>query len=320
MKIHKKTVLITGAGGFIGANLTRKLVQLGFTPHLILKNTTNTWRLQDIAAEKVIFHHINLLNQKRLSQIALKINPSIIVHFASYGAYPYQNDINQMIEVNIKGTLNLLSATQNIPYDIFINTGTSSEYGFKLKPMKEVDVLEPTSFYAGTKASATLLCLVFSQSYKKPIVVVRPFSVYGPYEEGTRFVPTIIKALLENKPIQVTEGIQKRDFIYIDDVTNAYVQIMSTKKPVGGKIFNIGTGKQYSNDEVIQNLFKVTNKKVPVIKGGFSKRRWDTPHWVADIAYTKRTFLWKPSFSLEKGLKSTYQWLLSHNQLYDEKN
>ena len=272
-----------------------------------MKKSTDIWRIKEVL-NKVKVYHVDLLNKKKLTKIISKINPNFIIHLATYSNYRKQTDVEEMIDINIKGTLNLLLASKNIDYKLFLNNGSSSEYGIKNKPMNEGDYLEPISFYAVTKASATLLCQVFAKEYKKPIVTLRPFSVYGPYEEESRFVPTVIKAILKNKPIRLTPGNQRRDFIYIQDVVDIYTKTLSYGKKLSGQILNMGTGIEYTNDEVVQTLFKVTGKKVKIEKGAFPKRLWDTSHWVADISKTKKLLNWKPKFTLEDGLKKTYEW------------
>ena len=308
--LPRKSILITGGAGFIGANLIRELLRLNYKVNLILKKSSDLWRIKDIL-NKVKIHHADLLNKKKLTKIVTKINPNFIIHLATYSNYRKQTDVEEMIDINIKSTLNLLLASKNIDYKLFINTGSSSEYGIKNKPMNEEDYLEPTSFYAITKASSTFLCQAFAREYKKPIVTLRPFSVYGPYEEEKRFIPTVIKAILKNKPIRLTPGNQRRDFIYIKDVVDIYIKILSYGKKLSGQILNIGTGIEYANDKVVQTLFKISCKKVKIKKGEFPKRLWDTSHWVADISKTKKVLKWKPKFSLEKGLNETYKWHLS---------
>ena len=258
--------------------------------------------------DKVKIYYVDLLDENKLTETVNKINPVFIIHLATYINYRNQADVEQMIDINIKGTLNLLLASKNIDYDVFVNTGSSSEYGIKNNPMKETDILEPISFYAVTKSSATLLCKVFSKEYKKPIVTLRPFSAYGPYEEKDRFVPTIIKAITEGKTINLTPGKQRRDFIYIDDIIDAYLKTIKKGNKLSGEILNIGTGKEFTNDEVVDILFKVTNKKVPINKGSFPTRMWDNSHWVADISKTKKLLNWKPNNTLFEGLKKTYEW------------
>jgi len=257
---------------------------------------------------KVKIYNVDLLNEKKLTEIVNKINPDFIIHLATYSNYRNQTDAEGMIDINIKGTLNLLLASKNIDYKLFINTGSSSEYGIKNIPMKEADLLEPISFYATTKASATFLCQTFTKEYQKPIVTLRPFSVYGPYEEEKRFIPTIINSVIENKPIKLTLGNQRRDFIHIQDIIDIYIKALSCGKKLSGQILNMGTGIEYTNDEVVRVLFRVTGKKVKIEKGAYPKRIWDTSHWVADISKTKKLLNWKPKFTLGKGLRYTYNW------------
>ena len=305
--ITRDSVLLTGGAGFIGTNLVNKLLDLNYKVNLILRESSELWRLKNILP-KINICKADLLDQEELKKLAHKINPSIIIHLATYSRYKDQNASHEMIEANIKGTMNLLAATKDINYNIFINTGSSSEYGIKEKPMRENDLLEPVSFYAATKASATLLCQVMAREYQKPIVTLRPFSVYGPMEEEKRFIPTIIKAVIENKPIKLTGGSQRRDFIYVQDVVDIYIRAISKGKALSGEILNTGTGIEYTNDEVVEALFKVTGKKVQIEKGAFPKRLWDTPHWVADASKAKELLDWEPKYSLEEGLKETYQW------------
>ncbi|OGH41330.1 MAG: hypothetical protein A3H79_03295 [Candidatus Levybacteria bacterium RIFCSPLOWO2_02_FULL_36_8b] len=305
-----KSVLITGGAGFIGANLTRELIKLNCDINLILKKSSSLWRIKDILDQTKVYY-ADLLDKNKLAKIIHKINPYFIIHLATHGNYRSRYEAEQMIETNVRGTLNLLMASKNINYKMFINTGSSSEYGIKNKPMNEEDYLKPISFYAVTKASATLLCQVFAREYKKPIVTLRPFSVYGPYEEKTRLIPTIIKAVTEDRPIKLTSGNQRRDFIYIKDVVDIYIKILSKGKELSEQILNMGTGIEHANGEVAQALFKVAGKKVKIKKGAFLKRSWDTSHWVADISKIEKLLKWKPRFSLEKGLRETYEWTLN---------
>jgi len=306
--LSRKRILITGGAGFIGVNIINKLLNLGCkNVNLIVKSSTNLDRIKNVLSE-INLHKADLSDIIRLQKIIRKINPSIIIHLATYSDYRDQKAVSQMIETNITGTLNLLIASKNINYDIFINTGTSSEYGIKKYPIKETDLLEPVSFYATTKACATLLCQVFSKEHNKPLVTLRPFSAYGPFEEKSRFIPTVIKSIIKNEPIKLTPGSQRRDFIYIDDIVNIYLKAMRKGKSLSGQILNMGTGKEYTNDEIVRILFKITNKKVSIKKGAFPTRLWDTPHWVADISKTKKLLNWTPEFTLEKGLMNTYKW------------
>ncbi len=311
-----KTIVITGGGGFIGANLTRELINKNYKVHFLWKRSSNPWRILEIK-NKINFHEIDLVDQKKLKSILTKINPCAIFHLATHSFYRNRGDVKDIFKVSIEGTLSLLLASKDIPYKIFVNTGSSSEYGIKQKPMKETDLLEPISFYAAAKSGQTLLCQAFSREYNKPIVTIRPFSVYGPFEQKDRFIPTITRSLINKEAIKLTGGKQRRDFIYINDLVDLYIRTIQKGNKLSGKILNAGTSHEFTNDDVVKILFKVTKQKTKVEKGAFPKRMWDTNHWVADIKLTKKLLDWNPRYSIEKGLKANYDWFLKNIRLYE---
>ena len=136
---NKRTIFVTGAGGFIGANLTRKLLKQNFDIHILSRTKNISWRLKEIE-DQITIHHGDLMDFASLKKALRKIQPAYIIHLATYGAYPFQTEIDKIVSINIEGTKNLLKASNNIPYRCFINTGSSSEYGFKDKPMKQDDI------------------------------------------------------------------------------------------------------------------------------------------------------------------------------------
>ncbi len=234
---------------------------------------------------------------------------------AAYGNYSYESDPINIIKTNLIGTANLIWSLNSINYECFINTGSSSEYGFKSKPMKESDLLEPNSFYAALKASSTYFCQVVARSFNKPIITLRPFSVYGPYEEPKRFVPTVINNILSNKPIQLTAKKAHRDFIYIDDVINCYIKATKQiKQKIYGEAFNVGTGVQYSNDDIVRFITIIDGKKIIIVKGGYKNRSWDSDFWVSDISKSRNLLNWQPQYTLQMGLKKTYNWFKKNNE------
>lgn len=306
--ISHQNILITGAGGFIGANLLYQLIPQKNTLHLIIKKTSNLWRIKKVLPS-VKLYNVSLVDIKGLTKIIKRIKPTIIYHLAVHGAYPQQKNQIEIIGTNLIGTANLLIASSSINYKCFVNTGSSSEYGFKQKPMKETDLLEPNSFYAATKAAATYFCQVIAKSHHKPIITLRPFSVYGPFEEPTRFIPTVISRILKNQPVLLTSDKIRRDFIYIEDIINAYLKIPAViNKRIYGEVFNLGTGKQYTNDQVVRTIKNLLRKKIVIKKGAYQRRSWDSNFWVADISKSKKILRWKAKYGLEKGLEKTIKW------------
>ena len=281
MNLKNRTVFITGASGFVGSNLTRALIKNDYSVHILNRSTNLSWRLKNIS-NRITVHIGNITNVKSLEQALQKTKPDYIIHLATFGAYHYQTDLKKIIEVNIKGTKNLLEASRNISYKCLINTGSSSEYGRK----------------------------------NKPIVTLRLFSVYGPFEESKRFIPTIMKSIAFKKPINLTSENQRHDFIFIDDVSLAYFSALKKGSKLAGKVLNIGTGKEYTNDEIVQKLFKVTNKKTGVKKGAYIKRQWDSSHWMADISNAKKMLEWEPAYTIDKGLHTAYSWFEENIKFY----
>lgn len=308
-------VFLTGASGFIGANIARKLLEKKYSVHVLNRTDSPSWRLKDIA-NQIVAHKGDIADLQSVTQAVLKAQPSYIIHLATYGAYSYQKELEKIINVNVVGTANLLEATKDIPYRCFINTGSSSEYGLKSKPMKETDFCDPVSYYAASKLAATNLCKVFAKINNKPIVTLRLFSVYGPYEEPSRFIPAIIKALKYKEAVKLTPGKQRRDFIYIDDVVEAYLQTLRAGRKLKEKICNIGTGQEFTNDEIVNRLFNVTKQKTIIQKGAYPKRDWDTLHWRADISRAKKLLSWKPRYTIDKGLQSAYSWFENNEKLF----
>lgn len=309
-----KKFLITGAAGFIGSVLLRKLVSANENVEIILRESSNTWRINDIL-KKMKIYYSDLSNLEQLKVIIDKIKPSIIYHLATHGAYSYQKDANLIIKTNILGTWNLLQACNEINYELFVNTGSSSEYGRKDFAMRENDALEPESYYAVSKCAQTLLCSNVAKQENRPVVILRPFSVYGPYEEPKRFIPTLLKSLFLKKEINLVSPEISRDQIFIDDIIEAYLKIEEMKN-CRGECFNIGTGIQSSIKEVVETAIKVTRVKIKLNWDCMEPRSWDTKNWVADISKARQLLKWKPKISLGKGIYLTWKWFLNNSNFY----
>lgn len=311
------TYLITGATGFIGAALTHRLAKRkNVKINLIVKASSKKWRLNDII-NKVRIHHHDLQNLQSLKRIVKKIKPDFIFHFAAYGAYPAQDDIQKAVDTNIKGTINLVESCVQNKFKMLINVGSSSEYGFKKKPMKESNLLEPNSNYAVTKACGTLYCQYLAKQKKIPIITVRPFSVYGQFEEPTRLVPTLIYGCLNGKMPPLVSPKTARDFIYIEDFLDV-CEKLANLVDFSGEIFNIGSGRQQTIRDVVSNVVKLTNFKGEIKWGSMPNRQWDSRCWVADVSKVKKALKWQPKYNLSQGLKASVKWFKEHQAMYQK--
>ena len=304
-------ILITGAKGFIGSNLLRRLIHKGYETNIIVRTKDNCWRIEDILNKTNIFFE-DLNNFKLINKIINKLKPKTIFHLAAYGAYEYQNEIEKIKKVNLDATINLLKTCSKQGFKAFVNTGSNSEYGFKKKPMKETDFLAPNSYYAIFKAATTLFCHYESISKKLPIITVRPFHVYGPYEENTRLIPTLISKLLNNQSPTLVSSNIARDMIYIDDVVDFYLMIAS-KPSTNGDIFNIGSGHQKTIKEVYFSISNIIKSNLKPKWNSMNNRSWDQTTWKADMSIVKKRFKWKPKNNLKQGLTKSINW---HREFY----
>jgi dolichol-phosphate mannosyltransferase len=309
----KQPILITGATGFIGANLVRYFVSKNIKVNIILKKNSNIWRIKNII-NKTNFFYVDLNDEKKLNQKVKLIKPKTIFHLAANGAYSYQTDLNSIKNSILDGTINLINACKKYNFKIFINTGSSSEYGFKKKKMKEKDILVPNSYYSTFKSSATLFCQFESLKSNLPIITVRPFHVYGPYERSNRLIPSLIKNMLSDKKVKLVSPKVSRDMIYISDVVNFYIMV-ANKKNLKGEIFNLGSGKKTTIKEIYNLLKKITNYKVKNYWGSMKNRYWDQSIWYSNNSYVKTKLNWKPEVSLKKGLANTVNW---YKKFYNE--
>ena len=312
-----RKVLITGSTGFIGANLVRRFLKIGAEVHILTRTTSNKWRINDVFKD-VTEYCVDLLDYEKLESIILDIEPEIIFHTAIYGGYPFQKDIKKIIESNFIGTVNLVNACKKVDFELFVNTGSSSEYGIKSKPMTEEDILEPVNDYGVSKAAATLYCQAVAIREKIPVVTLRLFSPYGYYEEPTRLIPSVVISCLRGINPEVSSPNSVRDFIFIEDVMDAYMKVMKTSD-IGGEIFNIGYGKQHSVREVVNMIVELTGNNVRPEWRSVPKRAIEPNVWQADITKAKNVLKWEPEHNLEKGLAKTIKWFMENRILYKEK-
>lgn len=309
-------ILITGASGFIGANLLSRITKK-VSPkevHVFLRKNSNLWRINDLL-EKVSAHIVNLQDQTGTEQLLQKIRPKTIFHLATHGAYPYQTkDEKEILETNIICTFNLLQACLKIGFEAFINSGTSSEYGVNQKPMRENDILIPVTAYGVTKAWATLYGQYLACSQKAPIKTLRLFGVYGFYEPRGRLIPNIILSLLKKERPNLIAPHFARDFVFVDDVVDAYFAAAERKNQ--GMIFNIGSGAKIKLEEVFCIIKKIMGVDIDPIWGDYTNNLSDENRRIADISFTKRNLKWQPKTDLRIGLEHTIEWFEKNISLY----
>lgn len=311
-------VLVTGATGFVGANLVRRLINENYEVHILSRESSSMWRLNDIL-DKFINHKVDLNEVEKLEKIVDEIKPQNIIHLAIYGGRPSQEDEKKIFESNLIGTMNLINACNSFEYKCFINTGSSSEYGVKYKPMVETDICEPINMYGISKVSATMYCNYKAMNENKNIGTLRLFSPFGDYEDKGRLIPDLILGSLINKTVKLANPDAVRDYIYIEDVCDVYMKILKSPEKIKGEIFNLGYGKQQSVQFMAETVKKLISEDVKLKYNEVNGRKADTDIWVADIEKIKKVFDWKPKYDMEMGLKKSIEWFQNNLNLYEIK-
>ena len=309
MMNKNKKVLITGAGGFIGSHLTQRLIKGGAEVHIILRKKSDTWRIKNLLPRLNVYRG-DLADAEFLKKTAKKINPQGIFHLATSTIMSGVRASNEeIIRTNIMGSANLIDALESVNYEYFINTGSFSECGLKNRPIKESDVCEPAELYSITKLAQTLYGQAVARTKDKPILTFRIFTPYGPAVQEGRLIYNMIYRALHDQGINLTEPSTVRDFIYVDDIIELYLEAAGKAGDLKGEIFNAGSGVKTSFGDLADKILKITGSKSKVNWGAFPPVHYDSDKWQADMTKTFSRFDWRPKYDLDRGLAKTIDWL-----------
>ena len=296
--LKDKKILVTGGCGYVGNLLVSKLNELN------AKISVFDIISQNEKFENVVYYKVNLLNFELLNKLIKQINPQIIFHLAaSLNRKRDYNIIDNILDANLKGTNNLLRALKNIDYRSFIFTSTSEVYGKQIKvPFTEDMTVKPTSPYSLSKAAAELSIQTFSNIYHKPYTILRLFNIYGPNLPESFFIPQLVNALKENKNFDMTMGEQKRDFVFIDDIINALINVAKNSN-ANNQIFNVCSGKSTSLKDIALKIQKMIPSKAKINFGSIPYRKNETWDMVGDNTKIKETLFFDNKINLSEGLK-----------------
>lgn len=308
-----RRALVTGASGFVGAVVARRLLADGHDVHCLVRPESDAWRLQGVDAPQ---HEVDLADEPRVSTLLRSVRPEWIFHLATHGAYASQTDSRRMVGTNVLATMNLVEAALDVGFEALVNAGSSSEYGFSDHPPSEDERAEPNSTYALTKLSQTLFCRFAARQQDVHMPTLRLYSVYGPYEEPTRFVPTLIAHGLDGRLPPLASPEIARDFVYTDDVAEAFVLAAERQDTERGGIYNVGTGTQTKLRDAVRlarETFDITAE--PAWKT-MPDRAWDTTTWVANVHKIERELGWKASTPFNDGFRRFSAWIGDGRERY----
>jgi dTDP-glucose 4,6-dehydratase len=312
MSIQNKNIFITGGAGFLGTNITQRLIEKNkITVYDNLKrNALKFTRLEK--HKNFQFIKADIRNQSALSEaighVDMVIHLAAIAGVSNYSKYPVNT-----IDVNFLGTKNILDAVTSSSIKKFINFSTSEVYGSEAKEVAETDCTpigpanEARWTYGVSKLASEHLCLSYYKENNLPVVSIRPFNIYGPNQVGEGAVRNFIKKALQNKNITIYgDGSQIRSWCYIDDLVDAVVLCMQKEGSIGN-IFNIGNNYQaISTYELARKVIKLCNSRSRIV---YKKHpSTDINIRIPNIDKAKKKLLFKPKVDLDTGIQRTIDW------------
>lgn len=301
-------IAVFGAGGFIGINLLAKLLKYRNDVIGISQDHTNNWRFIANDIPLINLTTVDILQQNQIRSFFIEHNPKTIFNLAAYGAYSKQNEYDKIYQTNFVASIDLIEIAKEYGFSAFVQTGSSSEYGLHSNQPKEEEELLPNSHYAVSKAALYQAIKYYGKIEKLPIAHLRLYSVFGPWEEPDRLIPVLISKARKGGFPQLVYPEISRDFIYIDDVIDAFVELALQCETHKGETFNIGTGKK-TTIETLANLTKdIFEIEANPIFGNMPNRNWDVEEWFANIEKAEISLNWKPQTTLEEGIKKVKDW------------
>lgn len=300
-------ILIAGASGFIGAKMYYSLSKLRDDVYVISKHAKQSWRL--VFADQNHLTNLDILDYESLKEYIENLKPKTIFNFSAYGAYSRQTDAQRIYQTNYIGVSNLVSILLENSCSAFVQAGSSSEYGLNCEAPKETEELIPNSDYSVSKISTSYLLEYYGRFFNFPGINLRLYSAYGPFEERDRLIPTLIKYGLKNSYPNLVNKDISRDFVYVDDINNAFVKAALTAcKTNPGVSINIATGIKTTLEQAAKTTKKLLKIKVDPIFGSMPNRKWDLKDWYGDPSYAKKLLNWQAKTSFEQGLKLNIEW------------
>lgn len=300
-------ILVLGASGFVGANLLKLLLQVRDDAYGTAF-ATPAWRLENVPAKNVIT--VDLLVPQSARAVIEQVQPGTVFDCVAYGAYSFEKDPIRIYDTNVLFKVRLLELLCEFRTHCYIHAGSSSEYGEQADQPAEETALLPNSHYAVTKASSAGLIYFAGQHRGLRCANLRLYSVYGPLEEPSRLIPVLVSAGLKGEYPPFVDPAVSRDFLYVDDACEAFVDAALSLTPqFYGHSFNVGTGISTTIQElalIARDLFHIA--ELPVFSS-MPNRNWDfRGRWRALPEKAASGIDWKPRTSLREGLAHFAEW------------
>ena len=323
MELKGKNVLVTGADGFIGSHLVEALIEEGANvTAFAYYNSFNNWGWLDFFPKEKLSKIKIFQGDVRDGNCVREAVKDVqcVFHLAALIAIPYSYYAPESyVDTNIKGTLNILQASKDFSIERVFVTSTSEVYGTaKYVPIDELHPFQGQSPYSASKIGADRMAESYYRSYDLPVTIVRPFNTYGPRQSARAVIPTIISQLLAGKTeIKLGNLTPTRDFNYVKDTANGFIQIAKSDKTIGEEI-NIATGVEISVGDIFEELRLQINKEAKIVNDDVRLRpeKSEVDRLLGSNKKILQLTDWEPKYCLKDGLKETISWLKGNLDKY----
>jgi len=309
-----KRVLVTGASGFVGSHVVERLLCHGAKVFAVTSSVSSA-EPQRLAAvlNDVVLLEGNLTDPASLAYVVSHAKPELVIHLAAFTHVGKSFiRIDENIQTNTQGTVNLLLAL-NGEFERMVYISTSDVYGDAPVPFREDGPVRPTSPYAAAKYAAERFCRMFNDAYQWPIVCLRPFNVYGPRQNTDRIIPELILSALRHRDVRMTEGHQTREFTYVEEAAELFVQSL-VRPGIDGEVINVSRGEEVSMRDLASTVLGLMGDPVKALFGELEDRPNEIWRMFGDNTKARELLDWAPKISLEDGLTTTIEWFKAHHR------
>jgi nucleoside-diphosphate-sugar epimerase len=301
--------LLTGATGFLGSRVLRRLLDLGEEVAVILRSRSNPWRIRDSLGQ-VRTVIVDPVRPAVWPSVLDEVRPEVVIHLAWHGVAAAQRNDPTQIDLNLIPTLELGRATGAAGCRAFIGIGSQAEYGPRQEIAREDDPTLPSTLYGATKLAAGILLRQTFAGTDTRFAWVRVFSTYGPGDASEWFIPQLIRAMLGHQAFEMTLGEQLWDYLFVDDAAAALIALAQSRTAQG--VFNLGSGKVVRIREVAEKVRTLAQSRGELKLGAVPYRPDQVMHLQADVSRLKSLTGWSPKVPLDLGLKLTVEGYRSH--------
>ena len=313
INLNGRRVLISGASGFIGSALIRKLRTYECEVFALIRPTSDLYRFSDIEENvKFIFYDVENTSIEQLSQQIPDLD--IMFHMAATGVNQASDKGSELIATNVLLTRYFLEFALKKNVECFVYLGSGFEYGAGER-LPESTSFAPRSSYAVSKSVGWLQVQAYAYQNRIPTTTIRPFVVYGPAEAPTRLTSSVVRAAVVNGRIPLTDGLQKVDMLFIDDLLDGLI-LASVSREAIGQTFNICSGVPVSVRDIVQTILDVLGSEAVPEFGAIASRASEAEVLTGDWSHAHQILGWKPRTTLKSGLRQTVEWILKQEKLW----